>query len=305
MGFFKRFRAGLKKTRDFVNAGFQKIAAGLGFFDEEMLDDLELLLIQSDCGIDCTERLMERIKEDIKKTGDKSTAAVRQSLAEGMLGLLKEDQALPLEEGRLNILLMVGVNGSGKTTSAGKLAHRFQAEGKRCILAAADTFRAAAIEQLQVWGERTACAVIANSQGSDPASIVYDALQAAQSRQADVLIIDTAGRLHNKQNLMEELAKIRRIVANKAPDAKLISLLTVDATTGQNALLQAEAFHQVTALDGLILTKLDGNSKGGIALAVVHESSLPIYLVGLGEGLEDLADFDGKSFVQSLLPEPS
>jgi len=198
---------------------------------------------------------------------------------------------------------MVGVNGTGKTTTAGKLCARFKQQGLKVIMGAADTFRAAAIEQLAIWGERTGTPVIAHAEGSDPAAVVFDAIQSAKARKADVLILDTAGRLHNKGNLMEELGKIRRIISREVPEARCETLLVIDATTGQNAVHQAKVFQEVANVTGLVITKLDGNAKGGVAIAVAAETRMPIYLAGLGEKVEDLTDFDSFSFVQSLLPE--
>lgn len=302
MGLFDKFKKGLEKTRTFVAESFNRVAANFGRFDEDMLDELEMTLIQADCGMECTMYLMDRIREHIRDTGDDSSESVLNELRDGMLDVLKHVGPLRLEDGKLNILLMVGVNGTGKTTTSGKLAKRYKEEGKRVMMAAADTFRAAAVEQIKVWGQRTNTQVIAHDTGSDPAAVVFDSLRAAEARNTDVLLIDTAGRLHNKQNLMDELAKIRRIIGREAPDANLETLLVIDATTGQNALVQAQAFSKATQVTGLIITKLDGNAKGGVALAVAKETDLPIVLAGLGEGVDDLQDFDARAFVDSLLP---
>ncbi|MGB4609729.1 MAG: signal recognition particle-docking protein FtsY [Saccharofermentanales bacterium] len=304
MSIFDKFKRGLQKTRDFVTESFNRIAANLGYFDEDMLDELEMVLIQADCGIECATELTDSIREHIKRTGDSSVETVLNVLREGMLDMLKDVQPLELDPNRLNILLMVGVNGTGKTTTSGKLAKRYRDQGKRVLMAAADTFRAAAIEQIKIWGERTATSVIAHKIGSDPSAVVFDAIDAAKARNTDVLIIDTAGRLHTKQNLMDELAKIRRIIGREAPDANLETLLVIDATTGQNAIVQANAFAEATDVTGLIITKLDGNAKGGVALAVVKETNLSVKLAGLGESEDDLQDFDSEIFVDSLLPDP-
>lgn len=303
MGIFDKFKKGLKKTRDFVSNGFQRIAANFGHFDEEMLEELEMLMIQADCGIETAEAVMDDIRTSIKKTGNNSSEAVLEVMRSSMAAILGEKQTLPLEKGKLNVLLMVGVNGTGKTTTSGKLAWSYKNDGFKVVIAAADTFRAAAVEQLKVWGERADAPVISNDEGNDPASVVYNAVHAAISRNSDLLIVDTAGRLHNKQNLMDELAKIRRIIAREAPDANLQSLLVIDATSGQNALLQAQAFDEATSLDGLIITKLDGNAKGGVVLAVAKQSRLPVYFSGLGEGIDDLQEFEPDMYIQSLLPE--
>ncbi len=302
MSILDRFRQGMKKTRDFVATGLTRITATMGRFDDEMLEDLEALLVQADCGAACADQLIHSIRNHIRETGDASTAAVTSVLATQMSAVLGPARHLPVQSGHLHILLLVGVNGTGKTTTAGKLCQRYRRAGLRCILAAADTFRAAAIQQLQAWGERAASPVIAHAEGSDPAAVVFDSIHAAHARKADVLIIDTAGRLHNKQNLMDELAKIRRIISREAPEAACTTLLVIDATTGQNAVLQARAFSQVAAVDGIALTKLDGNAKGGVALAVAFETHVPIFFSGLGEGIDDLVDFDPDAFVHTLLP---
>ena len=304
MGLADLFKRGLEKTRSFFAGSFTKLAASSGHFDEDMLDDLEELLIRADCGVQASVDIMDRVKENIKKTGDDSQEAVLASVKERMLEILGEPRTVEIVPGKLNIILMIGVNGTGKTTTSGKLAARYKKEGKRVLMAACDTFRAAAVGQLKTWGERTGTAVIAQEQeGADPASVVFDAIHAAQARNTDVLLVDTAGRLHNKKNLMEELAKIRRVIEREAPDATIKSLLIIDATTGQNAVIQAEGFGEVTGLDYVGITKLDGSAKGGVAIAVAYQSKKPIVLAGLGEKVEDLADFDPELFVDSLIKE--
>lgn len=305
MGFFEKFKEGLNKTRDFLQSGFVKLTAQLGYFDVETLDELEELLILSDLGMPTVQKIMDNIKENIKQEGLGSKEAIVAEMKKIILPILEktENKKLVLEKDSLNVLLMVGVNGTGKTTTTGKLAHRFKKEGKKVLLAGADTFRAAAIEQLETWAQRVGVDFISKTQGADPASVVYEALDKAKQQKYDVLIVDTAGRLHNKQNLMAELEKIHRIIAKQEQKVKVQSLLVLDATTGQNAVLQAKYFHEVCALDGLVLTKLDGNSKGGVAVAVCAETSLPIFLAGLGEKMEDLVDFSSEDFVASLLPE--
>ena len=304
MGLADLFKKGLEKTRSFFAGSFTKLAASSGHFDEDMLDDLEELLIRADCGVQASDDIMDRVKQNIKKTGDDSKEAVLASVKERMLEILGEPQKVEIVPGKLNIILMIGVNGTGKTTTSGKLAARYKKEGKRVLMAACDTFRAAAVGQLKTWGERTGTAVIAQEQeGADPASVVFDAIHAAQARNTDVLLVDTAGRLHNKKNLMEELAKIRRVIEREAPDAVIKSLLIIDATTGQNAVIQAEGFGEVTGLDYVGITKLDGSAKGGVAIAVAYQSKKPIVLAGLGESVEDLADFDPDLFVDSLINE--
>lgn len=303
MSFFEKFKEGLVKTRNFFQQELVKLGAHLGYFDESTLDELEELLILSDLGMPTVQKIMDRVREDIKENGRSEKAAIIEEISKIIEQTLGEEKSLVLAPDRLNILLMVGVNGTGKTTSTGKLAYRFKKEGKKVLLAGADTFRAAAIEQLEAWAERVGVDFISKTQGADPASVVYEALDKAKHQSYDLLIVDTAGRLHNKQNLMEELEKIHRIIAKQNQEAKVQALLVLDATTGQNAVLQAKYFNEVCHLDGLILTKLDGNSKGGVAVAVCAETALPLYLVGLGEQMEDLVDFNTKEFVASLLPE--
>ncbi len=301
MGILDVFKKGLEKTRNFVSSGFTKIAASTGHFDEDQLDELEEILVRADCGVGASTDIIDYVKENIKKTGDDSKEAVMASVKEKMLEILGPKTPLTLEEGKLNILLMIGVNGTGKTTTAGKLCEKYKKQGKKVMLGAADTFRAAAIEQLKVWGERTSTTVISHEAGSDPASVCYDAIHAAIARKADLLIIDTAGRLHNKKNLMDELSKITRIIDREAKDANIRKMLIIDATTGQNAVIQTEVFGEAANLDYLGVTKLDGTAKGGVAVSVAYSSHKPIVLAGLGEGVDDLVDFDPEIFVDSLI----
>jgi fused signal recognition particle receptor len=294
------FKKGMQKTRVYIEENINRISASMGYFDEPMLEDLEMVLVQADVGVSCSMKLMEDLRRSMKEKGDKSKEFVLSTLKSQIRDILGNPPKLSLQDKKLNIVLMIGVNGTGKTTTAGKLCLRFQQQGKKVILAAADTFRAAAIEQLKHWGEKTHTPVIAHEEGSDPASVVYDAIHAAISRNTDVLIIDTAGRLHNKQNLMDELAKIKRIIAREAPEATYESLLVIDATTGQNAVVQARVFGEVMDVTGIVITKLDSNAKGGVAISVAYETRLPIILAGLGEKVEDLVDFDPDSFVESL-----
>ena len=301
MGLFDAFKRGLQKTRDFWSAEWTKTVASHGKFDDDMLDDFEEIMVRADCGVAASEEIIKGIKEYIKKTGDDSQDGVLAEVKRLMLEILGEKTVIDIVPGKLNILLMVGVNGTGKTTTAGKLASKYKADGYKLIMAAADTFRAAAVDQLKAWGERTSTAVIAHAEGSDPASVVYDAIKAAQARGSEILIVDTAGRLHNKKNLMEELAKINRIISREAPDANVKSLLIIDATTGQNAVLQTEAFSEAVDLDYVGITKLDGSAKGGVAISVAYTAKVPIVLAGLGEGVDDLMEFEPEAFVDSLL----
>lgn len=303
VGWFKRLKQGLEKTRDDMNFKINDILGNYVKIDDEMMEDLEDLLISSDMGMETTMTLIDRLKESIREKQIQDPKEVKGLLADEIRAILEDDP----EKNRLNvepspaIILIVGVNGVGKTTTIGKLAYRFKNEGKSVLIAAADTFRAAAIEQVETWGERSGTPVISHKEGADPAAVVYDAIQAQKSRKIDVLICDTAGRLHNKKNLMNELEKIHRIIEKEAPEAQKESLLVLDATTGQNAILQAKTFDEVTNLSGLILTKLDGTAKGGVVLPLVQELDIPIKLIGVGEGMLDLQDFSGKDFANALI----
>ncbi|MBR6880029.1 MAG: signal recognition particle-docking protein FtsY [Clostridiales bacterium] len=303
MGLFEKFKKGLRKTREFWSNEWTKTLSAHGRFDDDMLDDFEEILVRADCGVPASEDVIETIKEHIRKTGDDSSETVMKVVKKRIIEILGDKTEIEIVPGKLNIILMVGVNGTGKTTTAGKLASRYKKEGKKVMLAAADTFRAAAVEQLKAWGEKTSTAVISNSEGTDPASVVFDAIKAAQARGTDILIVDTAGRLHNKKNLMEELSKINRVILREAPDANIRSMLIIDATTGQNAVIQTEAFSEAVSLDYLGITKLDGSAKGGVAIAVSYLAKVPIVLAGLGEGVEDLEDFDPEYFADSLFEE--
>lgn len=303
MGIFDKFRQGLTKTRDAITQGFKNVATVFGYIDVDDLDDLEVVLIQADIGAEASMEIIDNVKDQVRSAKNNRSDHVLALMRGEIKRILGPSRQLDLRQDRLNILLMVGVNGTGKTTTAGKLAARYKAEGKKVMMAAADTFRAAAIDQLKVWGERTDTPVIAEAEGSDPASVVFTAIEQAQSQGTDLLIIDTAGRLHNKKNLMDELGKIRRIITRQAADANVETLLVIDATTGQNAVLQTKAFTEVADVTGLVITKLDGNAKGGVAVAVAHEAQVPIYLAGLGEQVDDLVDWDSELFARSLIPE--
>ena len=303
MGIFDKFRQGLTKTRDAITQGFKNVATVFGYIDVDDLDDLEIVLIQADIGAEASMEIIDNVKDQVRSAKNNRSDHVLALMRGEIKRILGPSRQLDLRQDRLNILLMVGVNGTGKTTTAGKLAARYKAEGMKVMMAAADTFRAAAIDQLKVWGERTDTPVIAEAEGSDPASVVFTAIEQAQSQGTDLLIIDTAGRLHNKKNLMDELGKIRRIITRQAADANVETLLVIDATTGQNAVLQTKAFTEVADVTGLVITKLDGNAKGGVAVAVAHEAQVPIYLAGLGEQVDDLVDWDSELFARSPIPE--
>jgi fused signal recognition particle receptor len=291
VGFFEKLRQGLEKTRKTFFDGIKQLL-GVGRIDEETLQELEELLIAADVGHQTTTWIIEKLKQE---RPDDPIASLKKILVE----LLDADTSLNLT-GSPSVISVVGVNGSGKTTTVAKLASQFQAMGKSVVMAAADTFRAAAIEQLKVWGERINCTVIAHEEGSDPAAVAYDAVNHAKSKSKDIVIIDTAGRLHTKKNLMEELRKIHRVVAKLVDGAPHEVLLVIDATTGQNGLVQARIFKEMVNVTGLVITKLDGTAKGGVALAIKHELSLPIKFIGVGESAEDLKPFDAEQFVEAL-----
>jgi len=301
MSLFGRLREGLQKTKDNLVGRIDQVLAHFTRVDEAFFEELEEVLLGADVGVSTTETLLESLREKVKLARIEDAAGVRQMLAEAMAELLG-DESIPLtiEEGRLNVLLIVGVNGVGKTTLVGKLAHRYSQMGLKVILAAADTFRAAAVDQLRIWAERAQVELIGHQEGSDPAAVVFDAINAAKARQADLLIIDTAGRLHNKVHLMEEMRKIFRVISREIPEAPHEVLLVLDATTGQNAIIQAQAFTEVCQVSALALTKLDGTAKGGVVLGIARQLQIPVKLIGVGEGIEDLRDFEPLAFVQAL-----
>jgi fused signal recognition particle receptor len=301
-GLFQRLKRGLARTRANFGAGLSSLLRGRKAIDDELLEELETLLLTADVGVEATSRIIGDLTARAKRHELGDADALLRVLREQLLAILRGAEA-PVRsaaEGRPQVILMVGVNGAGKTTTIGKLAKRLQDEGQRVMLAAGDTFRAAAVEQLQAWGDRNHVPVIAQHGGADAASVIFDALEAATARGLDVLIADTAGRLHTKSNLMEELAKIVRVMKKIDPDAPHEVLLVVDATTGQNALNQATQFHQAIGVTGIALTKLDGTAKGGIVFAIADRLRLPIRFVGVGESLEDLRPFDAEDFVEAL-----
>ncbi|WED54228.1 signal recognition particle-docking protein FtsY [Exiguobacterium profundum] len=298
----QKFTEGLTKTRDGFASAVNDLVYRFREVDEDFFDELEDLLIQADVGVTTTMDLVEDLKEEVKRRNLKDPVAVRDALVEVVANRLQEDESdreLNMQDG-LTVILFVGVNGVGKTTTIGKLAHQLKSEGRSVMLAAGDTFRAGAIEQLQVWGERVGVPVIRQTEGSDPAAVVFDAVQAAKSRNMDVLICDTAGRLQNKVNLMKELEKVRRVIEREVPNGPHEVLLALDATTGQNAMVQAKAFKEATNVSGIVLTKLDGTAKGGIVLAIRNELDIPVKYVGLGEKIDDLQEFDPEQFVLGL-----
>ena len=300
MGLADLFKKGLEKTRNFFAESFTKLAASSGHFNEDMLDDLEELLIRADCGVQASEDIMDHVKNNIKKTGNDSEEAVLGSVKERMLEILGERETLEIVPGKLNIILMIGVNGTGKTTTSGKLSARYKKEGKRVLMAACDTFRAAAVEQICIWGERVGVPVIKQQMGSDPASVAFDTLSSAKANGADVVLIDTAGRLHNKVGLMNELKKIKEVMKKVLPEAPDEVMLVLDGSTGQNAFEQAKQFAAVTQITSLAITKLDGTAKGGVVIGISDQLKVPVKYIGLGEGMEDLQLFNKRQFVDSL-----
>ena len=299
-GFFEKLTKGLTKTRDNIVHGIDSIFGSFSAIDDDFYEELEEILIMGDLGIRTTDKIIEDLKEKIKERHIKEPSECRKLLIESIKAQMQPDEHAYDFENEKSIVLVIGVNGVGKTTSIGKLASNLKADGKKVILAAADTFRAAAIDQLSEWAKRNDIEMIAQNEGSDPASVVYDAIAACKNRDADILICDTAGRLHNKKNLMDELAKIRRITDKEWPEAHKEILLVLDGTTGQNALNQAKEFMAACDVDGIILTKMDGTAKGGIAVAISSELAIPVKYIGVGEKIDDLQRFDPDEFVNAL-----
>jgi len=303
-GLFAKLKAGLTKTRENFVGKIEEVFTGRKKIDEELYEELEEALIRSDVGVNTSFELVERLRNEVKKRKISQPSELTLVLQELITELLGKEETLSLATQGPTIILVVGVNGVGKTTTIGKLANRLKMDGKRVLMAAGDTFRAAAIDQLEVWGERSEIEVIKHREGSDPAAVAYDAVQAAKSRGIDVVLVDTAGRLHNKVNLMEELRKIKRVIEREIPGAPHEVLLVLDATTGQNALQQAKLFQEVAGVTGIVLTKLDGTAKGGVVLGIQGETRIPVKWIGIGEGIEDLRPFVPKDFAAALFNRP-
>ncbi len=303
-GFFGRLKAGLTKTRDSIVRGMDSVFGGFGSIDDEFYEELEELMIMGDMGVNATSDILERLKMQVKEQHIKEPAACRQLLIDSICEQMQVGEAAYEFENRQSVIMIVGVNGVGKTTSVGKLAGLLKDQGKKVLIAAADTFRAAAGEQLSEWCARAGVEMIGGKEGADPASVIYDAVNAAKARGVDVLICDTAGRLHNKKNLMEELRKMNRIIDREFPDAHRENLVVLDGTTGQNALVQAREFGDVTELTGIVLTKMDGTAKGGIAVAIQSELQVPVKYIGVGEQMDDLQKFHPNEFVEALFDRP-
>lgn len=299
-GFFARLKAGLTKTRDNIVHGIDSVFSGFSMIDEDFYEELEEILIMGDIGVNATGQILERLKDQVKEKHIKEPSECKQLLIDSIKEQMQVGETAYDFEQKQSVILVVGVNGVGKTTSVGKLAGKLKDQGRKVLLAAADTFRAAAGEQLAEWAHRAGVDLIGGKEGADPASVVFDAVSAAKARNVDVLLCDTAGRLHNKKNLMEELKKINRIIDREMPGVHRENLVVLDGTTGQNALAQAREFGEVADLTGIILTKMDGTAKGGIAVAIQSELKVPVKYIGVGETIEDLQKFDAEQFVNAL-----
>lgn len=302
MGIFAKIAAGLRKTKDsFINR-LRRITNSFTKIDEELFEEIEEAMIMSDIGVETSEEICDRLRKKIKERGITDPGEIMELIHEVIGEIMGDDTGLDLSLSPA-VIMVIGVNGAGKTTTIGKLCHQFKQEGKKVIVAAADTFRAAAIDQLEVWTQRAGVDIVKHAEGSDPGAVVYDALEAAKARECDVVIIDTAGRLHNKKNLMDELAKINRIIDSKAEDCSREVLLVLDATTGQNAVNQAKLFSETAPITGIVLTKLDGTAKGGIVISIKNELGIPVKLIGVGEKIDDLQPFDSRTFVDALFSD--
>lgn len=302
MGLFGKIKNGLKKTRDSIAGSVTSVLNSFTKIDEELFEELEEILVMSDVGMKTATELCDRLRKRIKETGVTDPNEITGLLKQLMTEMLGEDEGLRLET-KPSVILVIGVNGVGKTTTIGKLALQLKNEGKKVVLGAADTFRAAAIDQLGIWAERADVTMVKSVEGTDPASVVFDTIASAKAKNADVIICDTAGRLHNKKNLMDELAKIYRVIGRELPDASVETLLVLDAATGQNAVNQAREFQNSTDITGIVLTKLDGTAKGGIVIAIRHELDIPVKFIGVGEGIDDLQPFSAEEFANGIFEE--
>lgn len=305
MGFFSKIKEGLRKTKESMVKKMQRVVNSFTKIDEELFEQLEETMIMSDMGVETSVQICEELRKRIKERGVTDPSLIMEMIQEIVSEMMGEDNSLDLSVSP-SVIMVIGVNGAGKTTTIGKLCHSLKNDGKKILVAAADTFRAAAIDQLEVWTKRAGVDIVKHAEGSDPASVVYDAVSAAKARGCDVLICDTAGRLHNKKNLMDELAKMSRIIEREAPESSKEILLVLDATTGQNAVNQARLFSEVAPISGIVLTKLDGTAKGGIVISIKNELGIPVKLIGVGEKIDDLQPFDSHDFVRALfepLPE--
>lgn len=301
MGFFDKLKNGLSKTKNSFDEKINNVFSNFRKVDEELLDELEEALIMSDVGVETSTKIISNLRNRIKKEKIENEEDVRNALREEIVNILNEvDNGLKLNT-HPSVILVVGVNGVGKTTSIGKIANRLKKDGKKVVVAAADTFRAAAVEQLEIWANRANCDIVKREEGADPASVVYDAIQIVKQKDADVLICDTAGRLHNKKNLMEELVKIKKVIDKEMPESSKEVLMVLDATTGQNAISQVKAFKETVDINGLILTKLDGTAKGGVVVGIVAENQMPVKFIGVGEQIDDMEIFNSEDFAKALI----
>ena len=301
MGFFEKLKQGMNKTKSSFDEKINNVFKSFRKVDEELLEELEEALIMSDVGVETSTKIIANLRDKIKKQNLKEADEVKQALREEIQNIFDEiDNTLHLDT-TPSIILVVGVNGVGKTTSIGKIANRLKQDGKKVVIAAADTFRAAAVEQLEIWANRAGCQIVKKEEGADPASVVYDAIKKTREENADVLICDTAGRLHNKKYLMDELEKIKRVIDKELPDASKEILLVLDATTGQNAILQVQAFKETVDITGLVLTKLDGTAKGGVVIGITNENHMPVKFIGVGEQIDDMEVFNSKDFVKAII----
>ena len=301
MGFFDKLKNGLGKTRNNFNEKINNVFSNFRKVDEELLEELEEILIMSDIGVETSVEIISKLRERIKKEKIKDEQGVKQALKEEMQKILDEvDNSLKLDT-TPSVILVVGVNGVGKTTTIGKIANKLRVEGKKVIVSAGDTFRAAAVEQLEIWAKRANVDIVKKEEGADPASVVYDAIKKAKETNADVLICDTAGRLHNKKYLMDELLKINKVILKELPEASNETLMVIDGTTGQNAIEQVKAFKEIVKITGLVLTKLDGTAKGGVVIGIVHENKIPVKFIGVGEKIDDMENFNSNDFVNAII----
>jgi len=301
MSFLDKLKAGLGKTKNNINEKFNDVFSNFRKVDEELLEELEETLIMSDIGMETSLEIIDKLRQKIKKENIKDTEEVKEALKQIIQGIMDENDTYLTLNTKPSVLLVIGVNGVGKTTSIGKIANSLKKQNKKVLMAAADTFRAAAVEQLEIWSNRVGCDIVKKEEGADPASVVFDAIKKAKETCTDVLICDTAGRLHNKKYLMDELYKIQKVIDREMPDADKEVLLVIDATTGQNAISQVKAFKEVAPITGLVLTKLDGTAKGGVVIGIVNENKIPVKFIGVGETIDDMEVFNSKDFVDAII----